>query len=163
MLLNTLKTLTKFNSGKLKPLYPYVRVYSVWKCIKYYSKNLKTIDICQLMKDLCYVCADYGENVIENDDINFVFDINDFDKDEIDIYIKVKSSELNLFIEGNTLSYRFSNDKYFHNGNYNIGTNTFGLGYNPIIDFEIYAVLLHTLHEVLTYIFSLTPKYKYTI
>lgn len=161
MILKTINTLTKYYS-KTTLIYPFIRFYETWKCVRYYSKNINNIDIIDLLKDLCYACSLFKESDLQFEITKFIFDINSYEDNNIDIYINYNGTELNFFIEGDKLTYRFENGEYYHSGNY--ANNSFiKANNNPIIDFEIYAMLLHVIHDVLPYIFNLVPKYRYTV
>ena len=161
MILKTINTLTKYYSDTTI-IYPLIRFYETYKCIKYYSKNINNINIVDLLKDLCYACSLFKENNLQFEITKFIFDINSYEDNNINIYINYNGTELNLFIEGDKLNYRFENGEYYHSGTYS--NNSFiKANNNPILDFEIYAILLHAIHDVLPYIFSLVPKYKYTV
>lgn len=161
MILKTINTLTKYYS-KTTLIYPLIRFYETWKCVRYYSKNINNIDIVDLLKDLCYTCSLFKENNLQFEITKFIFNINSYENNNINIYINYNNTKLNFSIEGDKLTYRFENSEYYHSGTYS--NNSFiKVNNNPILDFEIYAILLHTIHDVLPYIFSLVPKYKYTV
>jgi hypothetical protein len=161
MILQTVKSLTKLNNTKLKIFVPIMKAFIIWRCIRKYVKNLNSLNLSTVLTDLVYACSAFDIDKVEDEDFSFSYNIENAEKNSFFINIRLNAITLKISHANNYFKFEFKNNQFTYNGYYD-QQSKFG-SCNDNIQYEIYATLITTIYNVLSYIFTLTPKYKYTI